>query len=317
MALQHHTLWSGSSLSYFQQLMNKVLQGLDFVVAYLDDIIIFSKNELEHLEIFFKRLQGAGLKLKESKCDFFRAQLHYLGHMLSADGIQPLPDKLDSITNMPPPENQTKVEQFLGLVGYYHKFVPHFSDISSPLVKLMIKDTTFTWKKQCHLAFTMLKDELCKAPILWYPDSNKPYTLFTDANKHEWEGMLTQEFETELKGKVLKELYPAAYISGLFRGSQLNWAALTKKAYAIYLSIKKLSFYITDADITLRSDHLPLKCFLLKNTLNAKVNNLAVELETYRTKFVHIKGKSNVLPETLSRLINIVMCASSCSWSIH
>ena len=110
---------------------------------------------------------------------------------------------------------------------------------------------------------------------------------------------LTQEFEAEVKGKVLKELHPVTYVSGLFHGSQLNWAALTKEAYTIYLSVKKLAFYIADADITLRSDHLPLKRFLLKNTLNDKVNNWAVELETYRIKFEHIKG------DTLSRLISI------------
>ena len=114
-----------------------------------------------------------------------------------------------------------------------------------------------------------------------------------------------QEFDTEVKGKVLKELHPIVYVSGLFCGSQLNWAALTKEAYTIYLSVKKLASYITDADITLRSDHLPLKWFLLKNTLNDKVNNWAVELETYRIKFEHIKGKSNVLADTLSRLISI------------
>ena len=91
----------------------------------------------------------------------------------------------------------------------------------------------------------------------------------------------------------------------MFHGSQLNWAVLTKEAYAIYLSVKKLAFYITDADITLRSDHLPLRRFLQKNTLNDKVNNWAVELGMYRIKFVHIKDKSNVLANTLSRLISI------------
>ena len=164
----------------------------------------------------FKILQEAGLKLKESKCDFFRSQIHYLGHMLLAEGIQPLPKKLDSITNMPAPENQTKVKQFLGLVGYYHKFVPCFSNIFRPLLKLMRKDTPFMWMKQCHLAFNMLKDKLWEAPILGYPDCSKPYMLFTDASKHGWAGVLTQEFETRVKGKVLKELHPIAYVRGLF-----------------------------------------------------------------------------------------------------
>ena len=196
--------------------MNQVLQGLDFAIAYLDDIVIFSNNELEHLqhlETVFKRLQDVGLKLKESKCDFFRSQIHYLGHMLLAEGIHPLPEMFDSITNMPAPENQTEVKQFLGLVGYYHKFMPHFLDISRPLVKLMRKDTPFAWMKQCHLAFNMFKDKLCEAPILHYPDNSKPYTLFTDASKHGWAGVLTQEFETEVKGRVMKELHPIAYTS--------------------------------------------------------------------------------------------------------
>ena len=131
---------------YFQQLMNQVLQGLNFAIAYLDNIFIFSNNEfedLQHLETVFKKLQDVGLKLKESKCDFFRSQIHYMGHMLSVEGIQPLTEKLDSITNMPVPENQTEVKQFLGLVGSYHEFVSCFLDISRPLAKLTRKDTPF------------------------------------------------------------------------------------------------------------------------------------------------------------------------------
>ena len=99
--------------------------------------------------------------------------------------------------------------------------------------------------------------------------------------------------------------HPVAYVSGLFRGSQLNWAALTKEAYAIYMSVKKLSFYLDLARITVRSDHLPLKRFLEKNTLNTKVNNWAVKLESQKIDFVFIQGTKNVLADTLSRLIEI------------
>ena len=130
MAFQCGPFGLAQAPSYFQQLMNQVLQGLDFAVAYLDDIVIYSKNELkhlQHLEEVFKQLQATGLKFNESKYDFFYAQIHYLGHLLSADGIQSLPEKLDNITNMSAPENQTEVKQFLGLVGYYCKFVPRFS----------------------------------------------------------------------------------------------------------------------------------------------------------------------------------------------
>ena len=121
--------------AYFQLLMNKVLEGLSFAVTYLDDIIIFSDNELdhlEHLEIIFHRLKEAGLKMKHSKCDFFKSEIHYLGHLISADGIRPLPNKLDSIKHMPVPKDAKEIKQFLGLTGYYRKFVPRFADISRP-----------------------------------------------------------------------------------------------------------------------------------------------------------------------------------------
>ena len=98
--------------------------------------------------------------------------------------------------------------------------------------------------------------------------------------------------------------HPVSYISGLFRGSQLNWAALTKEAYAIYMSVKKSTFYLTGHEITLRSDHLPLKKFLRKMTLNNTVNNWSTEIESFNINFVHISGKANVLADTLSRLID-------------
>ena len=117
--------------------------------------------------------------------------------------------------------------------------------------------------------------------------------------------MLTQEYEYEKDGKNYKINHPITFASGLFKGSQLNWAALTKEAFAIYSSIKKLSYYLEDADIVLRSDHLPLKKFLHKNTLNTKVNNWAVEISPYRIQFEYIKGIKNTLADTMSRLIQI------------
>ena len=107
-----------------------------------------------------------------------------------------------------------------------------------------------------------------------------------------------------MDGKNVKILHPISYQSGLFKGSQLNWAHLTKEAYAIYMSIKKL-YYLVNADITLRSDHLPLKKFLNKNTLNSKVNNWAVEISPFHITFEYIKGIKNTLADTMSHLINI------------
>ena len=294
--------------AYFQLLMNKVLKGLKFTMTYLDDIIIFSQDELqhlEHLEIVFSHLREAGLKMKCSKCDFFKSEIHYLGHLISPEGISPLPNKLDSIRHMPVPNSAKEIKQFLGLTGYYRKFVPRFADISRPLTTLTKKDAKFMWTSACQKSFELLKEALCGEPVLKYADTSKPYTLYTDASKYGWAGVLTQPHTSTRDRKSTTTDHPVAFVSGLFRGSQLTWAALTKEAFAIYMSVKKLLFYLTDAQILLRSDHKPLEKFLLKNTLNSKVNNWAMELEAFNIQFDYIKGSNNILADTLSHLIAI------------
>ena len=150
--------------AYFQLLTNKVLEGLSYAMTYLGDIVTFSKNKedhLRHLEEVFHRLRQARLKLKCSKCDFFRSEIHYLGHIISADGISPLPDKLDTIKNMPTPKDVKEIKQFLGLTGYYRKFVPRFADISRPLTQLTKKETKFMWTPECQKSLELLKSFLC------------------------------------------------------------------------------------------------------------------------------------------------------------
>ena len=142
-------------------------------------------------------------------------------------------------------------------------------------------------------------------PILTYPDPSLPYLLFTDASKYAWACVLTQEKTHVMEEKEVKILHPITYMSGLFRGSQMNRACLTKEAYAICMSIKKLAYYLEDADITLRSDHLPLRKFLAKNTLNSKVNNWAIEISPFHIAFKYIKKIKNTLADTMSRLIDI------------
>ena len=284
--------------AYFQLLMNQVLEGLLFAMIYLDDIIIFSNNEEEHLlhlEEVFHWLRKAGLKMKRSKCNFFKSQIHYSGHLISEDGISPLLNKLDSIKNIPVPKCTKEIRQFLGLTGYYRKFVP----------RLTRMETTFNWTPKCQKSFELLKSYLCGEPILKYADTSKLYTLYTDASNYGCVGVLTQSHTTDIDGKSVTTDHPVAFVSGLLRGSQLDWAALMKEVFAIYMSVKKLSFYLDQSQIILRSDHLPLKRFFQKNTLNSKVNNWAMELESFNIKFEYIQGSKNVLADTLSRLIDI------------
>ena len=293
--------------AYFQLLIDKVLMGCSsFVMGYLDDIIIFSKTEeehLQHLEEIFVRLRKFGLKMKREKCSFFKKHIQYLGHLVSERGFEPLPEKLESIRKMTAPRTAKEVKQFLGLIGYYQKFVPHFADISRPLTKLTRHNVVYEWTDQCSKAFNHLRELLMEYPILRYPDPTQGYILYTDASGIGWLGVLTQEHLDE-KGK--RKIHPICYISGQFRGSQLNWAALTKEAYAIYMSVQRLSFYVTDAEVTIRSDHLPLKKFLNKQTMNSKVNNWAVELEQFRLHLEWIPGTRNLLADSLSCLLDVV-----------
>ena len=161
-------------------------------MGYLDDIIIYSrleKEHLEHLEEIFTRLRAAGLKLKLEKCCFFKNHIQYLGHLISAEGIQPLPEKLESIAKMPAPKNPKEVKQFLGLVGYYRKFVPRFADISRILIHLTKKDIKFKCIPECENCFQILKEFLQQTPILKYPDPQASYTLYTEASKYAYTGI--------------------------------------------------------------------------------------------------------------------------------
>ena len=143
------------------------------------------EEHLTHIEEIFKRLEAADLKMKRSKCDFFKKHIHYLGHLISADGIRPHKDKLDTIHDMPAPYNSKEVKQFLGLVGYYRKFVPRFADLSRLLTRLTCKDKIFEWTHECRKASNTLEQSLCAQPILKFADTSKGYTLYTDASKYD------------------------------------------------------------------------------------------------------------------------------------
>ena len=302
-------IWISPSSCLFSELINEVLAPFDFAFGYLDDILIYSpdvETHLKHLELIFQRLREVDLKLKMEKCSFLKKKtIQYLGHIVSGDGIKPVPEKLSAIQQMPCPYTPKEVKQFLGLFGYYRKFIPHYADIARPLHALTRKDTAFEWSDICQRSFDLLKAMVSEEPILVYPDPSRPYVLFTDASKYAWSCVLTQEYIHEMDGKTVKILHPISYQSGLFKGSRLNWACLTKEAYAIYMSIKKLDYYLVDANITLRSDHLPLMKFLNKNTLNSKVNNWAVEISPFHITFEYIKGIKNTLADTMSHLITI------------
>ena len=211
--------------AYFQRLINEVLAPFDFAFGYLDDILIYSpdvETHLKHLELIFQRQCEVDLKLKMKKCSFLKKHIQYLGHVVSGDGLKPVPEKLSSIQQMPRPYTSKEVKQFLGLVGYYRKFIPRYADIARPLNALTHKDVDFKWTDICQKSFELLKTMVSEEPILVYLDPSKPYILFTGASKYAWFCVLTQEYTHEIEDKTIKILHPISYQLGLFKGSQLN-----------------------------------------------------------------------------------------------
>ena len=182
--------------AYFQLLIDKVMMGCsNFAMGYLDDIIIFSKTEeehLQHLEEIFTRLCNFGLKMKHEKCSFFKKHIQYLGHLVSEQGFEPFPEKLESIHKMPASQTAKEVKQFLGLIGYYRKFVPRFADISRPLTKLTWHNITFKRTQQCQKSFDHLCELLMEYPILRYLDPSQGYILYMNTSGIRWSGVLTQ-----------------------------------------------------------------------------------------------------------------------------
>ena len=227
--------------AYFQNLMSKVLNGLHFTLAYLDDIIIFSKAAEQHLkniQLVLTRLKQAKPRLKKSKCLFFKQELHYLGHFLTTNGIKLQLEKIKAISEMKSPKNQNGVRECLGMVGYYRKFINWFADATSPMAKLTRKHVKFEWTDECQIGFNYLKTCLNQAPILKYPNPSKRYVIFTDASDQAAAVILTQEYPSEDGEK--KEM-PIAYLS-----AQFKWSTVGNEGMQFAMQLKS-------GDITLRT----------------------------------------------------------------
>lgn len=171
----------------FQMVMNMILKGLTWkhCLVYIDDIIVWSDNfdnHLKHLDLVFQRLRKANLTLKPLKCSFAKAEVTYLGHIISKDGIKVNPSKIEAVKSFPIPQNQHDVRSFLGLANYYRKFVKGYSKLALPLNRLLTKNTPFKWTTECQDAFKLLKEKLTNTPLLAYPDFRRQFILSCDAS---------------------------------------------------------------------------------------------------------------------------------------
>jgi hypothetical protein len=173
--------------AYFMYLMNSIfMPELDkFVVVSIDDILMYSKNEEEHaghLHVVLQRLREHHLYAKLSKCDFWLKEIKFLGHTISQEGIAVDPDKVQEVMNWKPPTTVRQIRSFLGLAGYYRRFILDFSRIAKPITELLKKETKFVWSQKCEDAFHALRQHLTTAPVLAQPDSRKPFNVYCDAS---------------------------------------------------------------------------------------------------------------------------------------
>ena len=280
--------------------MTGVLKDLPFAMAYLDDIIIYSstpEEHLQHIKTVFEKLCHAKLSMKLSKCHFFAKEIQYLGHILGVEGIKPVPAKTEAIKAMHPPVNPKQVCAFLGLVGYYRKFIKNFAKIAKPLTMLTCMDVKFEWKETHHCTFIKLNDAIIQAPILRYPDTTKPYIVYTDASDDACGAQLSQiHNETE---------FLVAFLSHTFTDTQWRWSTPEQEAYGIYFTIKKWNYYLQGTDIIVRNDHKPLARFLNGKNENTKINRWGLELASYNITFEWISRAKNKAADCLSRLVEL------------
>ena len=280
--------------AYFMYLMNKVfMKFLDkFVVVFIDDILVYSKNEEEHeqhLQLVLETLREHQLYAKFSKCDFWLKEVKFLGHTLSAGGVAVDPKKIASILEWKTPANVRNIREFLGLAGYYRKFVKDFSKIAKPMTELLKKEKQFEWSPECEASFQELKLRLTTAPILIMPDINKNFEVYCDASRLGLGCVLMQE------GKVV------SYLSRQLRPHEENYPTHDLELAAVVFALKVWRHYLMGKRTEIYTDHKSLKYIFTQRELNMRQRRWIELIKDYDLGIHYHPGKANVVADALSR----------------
>jgi uncharacterized protein YaiI (UPF0178 family) len=275
-------------------LMNGVFRKyLDhFVQVFLDDIVIYSRNEREHkehLRIVLSCLRENKLYGKLSKCSFFQTKIHYLGHIIFGEGISVDPEKVKAIMEWPVPKNAHEVRSFMGLAGYYRRFVEGFSKIVKPITTLQCKGVRYEWTEECDSAFIDLKRLLTSAPILRVPDMEKDFMVCTNASKQGLGAMLMQD------GGVI------AYASRKLKKHEDLYVTHDLELAAVMLDLKLWRHYLVGRNFELKTDHQSLKHLFTQRDPNARQRQWSEFMSEYDFGISYIKGKENLVADALSR----------------
>ncbi|KAD6453304.1 hypothetical protein E3N88_08009 [Mikania micrantha] len=278
----------------FMDLMNRVCKPyLDkFVIVFIDDILIYSKNQeehAEHLRLVLELLKKEQLYAKFSKCDFWIREVQFLGHVVNEQGIHVDPAKIEAIKNWEAPKTPTEVRQFLGLAGYYRRFIEGFSKIAQSLTSLTHKDKKFDWGDKQEAAFNLLKQKLCTAPILSLPKGCDDFVVYCDASKQGLGCVLMQ------REKVI------AYASRQLKVHEKNYTTHDLELGAVVFALKIWRHYLYGTKCTIFTDHKSLQHIFDQKKLNMRQRRWVELIGDYDCAIKYHPGKANVVADALSR----------------
>lgn len=286
----------------FQCLMNDTLRPyLDkFVIVYLDDILIYSKTFVEHLQhirLVFDTLEKNQFHVAVEKCKFGVSEIDYLGCYVSEHGIRADDSKVAAIKEWPEPKSVADVQTFMGLANYFHKHIPKFAHIATPLTDLLRGDgigKEFTLSQEAREAFHTLKDRLTSTPVLALPDFSKEFRVTTDASKYAM-GMMLSQIDDSGKER------PIAFESHKFRDYEKNWATPDKELSGIVHALNIWRHYLDGQKITVFTDHEALKYIQQQPKLNQRQARWLQHIQSYDLNIQHMPGRLNLVADALSR----------------
>lgn len=283
----------------FSRMMQIAFSGLppDHAFLYIDDVIVIGRSEAHHLHNLrevFQMFRQRNLKINPSKCQFFRKEVTFLGHLCTEHGVKPDPNKIDAVRKYPTPKNKDDVRRFVAFANYYRRFIRNFAGIAHFLTKLTRKRVNFKWTAESEAAFQTLKNHLIEPPILTYPDFSKPFIITVDSSDFAAGGVLSQEVD----GHDL----PISFISKTYTSGEKNKSIVEKELLAIYFAIKAFRPYIYGTTFTVKSDHKPLIYLYKLKEPTSKLLRIRLDLDEYDFEVVYIKGKENVCADALSRI---------------
>jgi len=289
-----------TSPAIFQRILSNIIRKYklaDFVVNFIDDIMIFSKTFAEHI-IHLTRLLEAilkeGFRLKFSKCTFANNHARYLGHIIQNNSIRPLKDYLVAVRDFPIPKTRKNIRQFLGKINYHHKFIPNIATISDPLHNLLRKNEKFVWTKECQESFETIKTLLCSEPVLKIFDPDLPIAIYTDASIKGIGAVLKQEDENG-------NSKPVAYFSKKLSEAQKKKKPIYLECLAIKEAVKYWQHWLLGKKFLVYSDHKPLEDLNIKARTDEELGDLTYYLSQYNFKVKYNPGKSNQEADCLSR----------------